>query len=271
MNSQRGFFGQPSQPRTSAIPAHAIYVPAGKAREYAAYAVNLYRGCAHGCLYCYAPSACQRPRAEFHAHPAPRPGIIDALRRDLRDGPPAEEILLCFTSDPYQPIEERHEVTRRALELLAEAGAEFTVLTKAGTLAQRDFDVLEKARARFGVSLCWTDDAERAKWEPGAATVAERIANLRAAKAAGIPTWVSVEPIFDLRQAAGCIAALHDCVDFWKIGKLNHRPEAAKIDWRAVCVELTGLLDSLHANYYVKNDLRKFAPMLDRQRTGGIH
>jgi len=61
----------------------AIYRPSGRALEYAPLAANLYRGCNHGCLYCYAPRALKTGREEFHANPQPREGILDALRKDV--------------------------------------------------------------------------------------------------------------------------------------------------------------------------------------------
>lgn len=63
----------------------AIYEPRGKAREYAALALNLYRGCAHNCAYCYAPSATYATREAF-AQAQPRPGIIPALQKQLASG-----------------------------------------------------------------------------------------------------------------------------------------------------------------------------------------
>ena len=78
-----------------------IYEPKGKAREYSPLACNLYKGCAHGCIYCYAPSATYTDRKTFSDNPQPRKNILQQLEKDAskftRD---PRSILLCFTCDP---------------------------------------------------------------------------------------------------------------------------------------------------------------------------
>ena len=97
----------------------AIYEPRGKAREYSPLACNLYKGCSHGCVYCYAPSATYTDKEKFHSEVCPRNGILNAVEKDAAslEGD-KRDILLCFTTDPYQPIEEKMKVTRQASRLL---------------------------------------------------------------------------------------------------------------------------------------------------------
>ena len=90
----------------------AIYEPKGAAREYAPLACNLYRGCVHGCKYCYVPGVLRMSKAEFHAESRTRPGILEALERDAKqlEGDP-RPVFLCFTCAPWQhnaasPIEQ---------------------------------------------------------------------------------------------------------------------------------------------------------------------
>lgn len=78
-----------------------IYEPRGRAREYGELAVNIYTGCNHGCSYCYAPAVLHRGREKF-AEVQPRPGIVEAVRRQLeREKKTGRTIFLCFTCDPY--------------------------------------------------------------------------------------------------------------------------------------------------------------------------
>lgn len=120
----------------------AIYEPRGMAREYAALACNLYCGCSHGCLYCYAPSCLQRKREVFHSEVSPRVGVIEALRKDAAGHAGTyERVLLSFTSDPYQPAQNELGLTREALEVLVEHRVPFQVLTKG-------------ACGRFAISTC---------------------------------------------------------------------------------------------------------------------
>jgi len=210
----------------------AIYEPRGAAREYAPLACNLYRGCVHGCRYCYAPATLRMSREEFHAATSARPGILDALEKDARKlAGCSEYVLLCFTSDPYPPPPYDSTTTREALEILATQDLPVEVLTKAGLRAARDFDLLSSMRGAFGTTLLFTSDRDRAQWEPNAAPVEDRIAAIREAHGLGIPTWISVEPIINPRQAVELIETLSEVVDEWRIGKLNHHPLAATIDW----------------------------------------
>lgn len=241
----------------------AIYRPSGRALEYAPLAANLYRGCNHGCLYCYAPRALKTGRDEFHASPKPREGIICALRSDVEklagkpcsackgdgcgdaedmgipcgrcDGTGKElvgPVLLCFSCDPYQKIEREHRLTRQAIEILGEAGIAIRILTKAPSLAiERDLDLLTKYDVEFGISAAFgldLDDGVRRFWEPGAESIAGRFADLAYAHKNGVKTWVSMEPVI---HPAGCchlIESYAGSVDFWRVGKLNHEMEALR-------------------------------------------
>lgn len=168
-------------------------------------------------------------------------------------------VLLCFTSDPYQPCEEEHRLTREAICILSYAGLEVRVLTKNPTLAiTSDLDVLRAANVEFGVSLAWTSDEDRVKWEPHAGTVAERMDALAIAHENGLRTWVSIEPVIDPAQALDVL--LLDTVDVFKIGKLNHdKVREAQIDWRAFLVDVLTRLEGRSCGYYIKNDIWAWA------------
>lgn len=233
-----------------------IYEPKGAAREYAALAVNLALTCPHGCRYCYAPSTLRKTTAEFHVATWPRDGVLDKLRRDadtLKARGCTDEILLCFLCDPYAPGLER--TTTSALHILAAAGLNATVLTKGGMRARHDFPILREAGFRFGTSLSWATDRDRAAWEPFAASVQSRIDALTRAHNVGIKTWVSMEPVIDPEQACALVPLLDDVVDEWKIGKWNHDARAAAIDWPAFRRAIVAELKSVGASYYLKRDL----------------
>ncbi len=235
----------------------AIYEPKGAAAEYARLACNLYRGCAHGCTYCYAPSCLRMDRAEFHASPEPRPGILDALAKDAKRlaGDP-RPILLCFTTDPYQPIEAEYRVTRQALRILAENRLRVKVLTKNPILALEDFPTMHSMGAAFGVSLVWADDSRRAKYEPNAGTVKDRIDMLAEARARGVVTWVSMEPVIEPEQALAVLWELAGNVGSIKIGKINHNASLEYgVDWRDFTINAAAVCVSRDQPYYIKDDL----------------
>lgn len=236
-----------------------IYEPRGKAREYAPLATNLYSGCGHRCVYCYAPASIRSPREKFYA-PLPRNNIIDRIRLDtirLQKENNAGPVLLCFTCDPYQPIEEQHQLTRKAIRILHTHDLNVMILTKGGRRAERDFDLLTGCDW-FGVTLTNLDNTLSLKWEPGAALPEERIDSLYQAHENGIKTWVSLEPVLYPETTLEIIRKTYKFVDKFKVGTLNYHPHARSTDWHRFAVDVNSLLLELDANYYLKEDLRKW-------------
>lgn len=238
-----------------------IYEPQGRAREYASLAANLYSGCSHACLYCYAPLALKRNREDFHAKPEVRKNILHQLELDCKrvkaQGRDGAQVLLCFTCDPYQQLEVDLKITRDAIKVLHQYGLSAQILTKGGTRASRDFDLLTDKDA-FATTMTFLDDERSLKWEQRAALPADRIEAIRQAKNKGIPTWVSLEPVIDPNSALDIIRQTHEFVDLFKVGPLNYRPEAKEVDWRKFGFEVIELLDKLGKKYYIKQDLKKY-------------
>jgi DNA repair photolyase len=244
------------------IKTQVIYEPSGKAREYNPLACNLYSGCSHGCVYCYAPDATHQDRKRFYSEVKPRVGILEKLQIDadklrfawLR---PEDPILLCFTCDPYQPIDNRLQITRQAIQILKADGLNVKILTKGGFFAERDFDLLGDGDW-FGVTLTCDNAVDSVKWEPIAALPSERIASLRHAHERGLKTWVSLEPVLYPDQVMHLIDMTHDFVDQYKVGVLNYHPRAKEIDWPKFGRDAVAKLESVKATYYLKNDLKKY-------------
>jgi len=230
----------------------AIYEPKGKAREYCERAVNLYRGCAHGCSYCYAPGALRMQRSEFTLAKA-RPGVLDAIRREAPKHA-GREVLLCFTTDPYQGD---HPVTRDAIKALHEGGCYVNVLTKAGTKCIADLD-LYGPKDKLGVTLTFQDPTDSVFWEPYAASPIDRMRALQNAHARGIYTWASFEPVIDPHQSLLLMRACIDFVDYFKIGKWNHDKRANEIDWHGFVHDAIDIMESNHCEYMIKEDLKKY-------------
>jgi len=176
--------------------------------------------------------------------------------------------LLCFTSDPYQPAEEEYGLTRQAIEVLIEHDIPFQVLTKGGLRATRDFDLLQTSGGWFATSLVFLDDADRAYWEPRAASVQSRVDAIQQAHDLAIRTWGSVEPVIDPCQALNLIRELTPIVDGWKVGRLNHHPLAKSIDWRAFATELVEVLEVAGRECQVKHSLQPYPSGSNRQGVG---
>ncbi len=236
-----------------------IYEPKGKAREYAPLALNLYRGCAHGCKYCYAPRVLKADRIDFHS-PAlvrPRPILRDLEREAAKLAGDEREILLSFTSDPYQPIETDIGITRAALKILMSNNLTVTILTKGGSWGlTRDVELLTRNPANaWSVTLTFDDPLPSRAWEPYAALPNNRIESLRLAKRAGLKTWVSFEPVIDPEAVYRLLDRTHEFVDLYKVGKLNYHPLADQIDWRRFRGEIEERLTKLGKPYYLKKGL----------------
>jgi hypothetical protein len=139
----------------------AIYEPKGKAREYSPLALNLYEGCGHGCVYCYARMIRRQSYGVF-TNATPRKDIFKKLNDDLQKWKGRKDIImLCFMCDPYQPIDIDLKFTRRAILALNRYGFPVQILTKGGMRATRDFDILaQNPSNKFAVTLTTDDPTE---------------------------------------------------------------------------------------------------------------
>ena len=245
---------------------NVIYEPKGRAREYAPLACNLYMGCTHGCKYCYAPACMHKKPDEWHTAARARgENVLALFERDCARlakecaDDATRRVLFCFLSDPYQPLEGELHLTRRGIETAARHGIKIDILTKGDSaLIEQDLPLMLKAQTHLGITLSFINDASRREWEPMASTVQSRLNILRKAHEMGIYTWVSMEPVIIPQEALEVIRLVHDYVDFWKVGKLNHNKEVERnIDWPKFRDDATALLESFGSEYYIKEDLKR--------------
>ena len=196
-------------------------------------------------------------RDVFTSQATVRKDVLKHLEKDaIKHTGDDREILLSFTSDPYQPLEEEENITRRAIEILISNDLQFTLLTKGGTRATRDFDLLKNYdKCSFGTTLVFTKQPDADKWEIYCANIADRINAITTAKENGIRTWISLEPVIFHDQAIDIINELHSVVDHWKVGKLNYHLPGIPVNWVKFREEVTALLDSVGADYYIKKSL----------------
>ena len=237
-----------------------IYETHGRAREYFELAANLYLGCGHACPYCYGPDVLHMTPAAFFKDPRPRKNVIEYLTQDaavLAGQGERRPILLCFVTDPYQPLDVKLQITRQAIEVLKGKGLSVAILTKGGRRATRDLDLLGPGD-QFGTTLTFIVEEERKQFEPGAAPFLERIESLAAAKERGVRTFVSLEPIFDYETAVEIIEQYHTVVDFWKVGKLNYMAQAKEINWPVAAEKIIAALKKVKASFYIKKDLAQY-------------
>ncbi len=165
--------------------------------------VNPYRGCEHGCVYCFArPTHAQlglSPGLDFETRLTAKPDAPRLLEAALRKpGYRVAPIALGTNTDPYQPVERRWRVMRGILEVLSQYRHPVTITTK-GALVTRDLDILgEMGRAglaRVQVSLTSLDPRLSRAMEPRAASPGRRLAAIRALAGAGVPVGINVAPV----------------------------------------------------------------------------
>ena len=165
--------------------------------------INPYRGCEHGCIYCYArPSHCYLGHSaglDFETQLYAKPDAAVLLEKELaaRGYQPAT-MALGTNTDPYQPIERERRITRSVLEVLERTGHPVGIVTKSA-LVVRDIDILrrmaERGLAKVALSVTTLDRHLARRMEPRASTPSRRLDALRQLKEAGIPTGVMVAPI----------------------------------------------------------------------------
>jgi DNA repair photolyase len=229
-------------PRVRAVAVDRLLEPGGTAAV-PFYTCSPYVGCLIGCRFCYAQSRLGEVRALLGRPPALWGTWVDVrvdapavLAAELRALPPAPIKFCPIVSDPYHAIEARTRLTRACLETIAAAPSPppVLVLTRA-PLILRDLDVLAGLPAWVGVSLPTIDDDVRAHFEPRAATVAERLAILAAARAAGLRTFAVVQPMLpgSIERLADALAAVAHSVSLDVLrgeesaGPLFDRPDVA--------------------------------------------
>jgi len=165
--------------------------------------INPYRGCEHGCIYCYArPSHAflnLSPGLDFETKLIARPGIAAVLERELaaKAYQPAP-IALGTNTDPYQPCDRDHQLMRQILQVLADCDHPVAITTK-GSLIERDLDLLgpmaAKGLVRVGISFASLDAGLARQLEPRAPAPARRLQMVRRLSDAGISVRLMLAPV----------------------------------------------------------------------------
>jgi DNA repair photolyase len=217
--------------------------------------INPYRGCEHGCIYCYArpshnylgySSGLDFETEIFHKPDAPEILLKELAAKNYKPQP----ITLGSNTDCYQPVEREAKLTRRIIEILAAHNHPLVIITKSGLVA-RDIDLLapmaEKNLARVNVSLTTLDPDLARAMEPRAAAPYKRLATMRALSKAGIPVAVMTAPLIpglndmeldhllEAAHQAGArdahytlVRLAYDLKDLFRDWLETHRPDRAK-------------------------------------------
>ena len=238
-------------------------------------AINPYRGCEHGCAYCYArPSHAYLDLSsglDFETRLTAKVGLAEVLRKELaRPGYRPSPINLGSNTDPYQPIERQWGLSREILQLLVECRHPCTIVTK-NAMVERDLDLLLQLAAfdglRVFISVNTLDNRLAARLEPRASAPHRRIQAIGKLANAGIPVGVLVSPIIPavndrdieaiIEQAAAAgadsagystIRLPHELKDLFREWLARHYPQRAS--------HVMSLIQQLHAGRDYDSDFR---------------
>lgn len=167
------------------------------------WSINPYRGCEHGCIYCYARPTHSylnlSPGLDFETRLVAKVNAAALLRRELaREGHEPSPINIGSATDAYQPVEREWRITRGVLEVLHACQHPYTIVTKSSGV-ERDLDILSVAGARrqayVMVSVTTLDSGLSRRLEPRAAAPLRRLQTVRRLAQAGVPVGVNVAPI----------------------------------------------------------------------------
>lgn len=178
------------------------------------YVINVYTGCQHGCVYCYAHFM-----KRFTGHREPWGQFVDVkinaaelLEKEIKRKTPGK-VWVSGVCDPYQPLEGRYRLTRQCLEILLRHGWPVVIQTRS-PLVLRDLDLLRDAPGvEVGFSMPTADDAVRRIFEPSAPPIGARLGALEALHQAGVRTFAMIAPMLPgAEDLAGALAGKVDTV-----------------------------------------------------------
>lgn len=206
------------------------------------YTINPYVGCQHACSFCYA-----RFMKRFSGHKEAWGNFIDVkinaadlLLSEIKKKKKGK-VWISGICDPYQPIEAKHKITRKCMEILADNNWPIVIQTRS-PLVLRDLDILKEADSiEVGLSITTANDEIRKIFEPNAPPIFERLRTIEELHRSGIKTYVMIAPI--LPEAENLVNDLKGRIDYLIIDRMNYH----YADW---VYAKYGLTDKNSDNYF---------------------
>jgi DNA repair photolyase len=209
------------------------------------YSLNPYRGCLHGCSYCYARPSHQylglSAGLDFETTIFVKRRAADLFRDWLaRPAYRCEHVMLSGVTDPYQPIERKLQLTRQCLEVAAEARQPLSLITK-NALITRDLDLLSELAGqelcRVAISLSTLDQSLTKELEPACSAPAARLEAIRALSSAGVPVLVMLGPLIPGLTDSGLVDVMKAAAEAgaraasYILLRLPNEVEPVFLDW----------------------------------------
>ncbi len=193
------------------------------------YCINPYIGCSHACTYCYA-SFMKR----FTGHSEPWGRFVDAkingpevLHRQAKRAK-GGQVMISSVTDPYQPAEEKYQLTRQCLEVLLPHQFSVGILTKS-PLVLRDLDLLKKLKdIEVGFTITTNDDEIRKIFEPNAPPIEARVQALKTLYRSGIKTYAFIGPLLPMNPEA-LLERIRPYVHYFYVDRMNYVSKTGKI------------------------------------------
>jgi len=161
------------------------------------WSLNPYMGCSHDCAYCYVPDVAHVERPKWGTYVVVKRNLPTLLAKELHTREP-REVFLSSATDPYQPVEGTHLITKRCVELLQRADWPLLVLTR-NPLVRRDANLFKAfSECSVGMSVPTLDDEMRRLIEPGAPSIEARLRTLRQLADEGLATFANICPAYPL-------------------------------------------------------------------------
>jgi DNA repair photolyase len=185
------------------------------------YTINPYVGCEHGCTYCYARvmKRFTGHREEWGCFVDVKMNAADLLKSEIKKKR-VGKVWISGMCDPYQPIEEKYQLTKRCLEILVTHSWPVTIQTKSH-LVLRDLPMLKEFnKIEVGITISTADDGIRKIFEPCASSVSQRIETIEKLHSSGVTVFAMIAPI--LPKVEGLVALLDKKVDYVLIDKMNY-------------------------------------------------
>jgi DNA repair photolyase len=245
------------------------------------YGISPYTACQHGCLYCDGRAEKYFVQGEFEKDIIIRKNIPQLLKKELPKI--REKGFLCIgsgVSDPYQPVEQYEQITRECAAILSEFDLPVVVMTKSA-LVQRDLDlwtkVNEKSRFLLMMSLTFCDDSLRARFEPCASSIEDRLQTLDMFKKAGCATGVLAMPLLPFiseTEENMCLLSnnvKNVNVDFMMPGGLTLRPGIQKDTFMKTIQDFYPNLQSTYEQIYSENRASGVPSFDSRDKTSHLY
>jgi DNA repair photolyase len=239
-----------------------IYKSTGAAGEYAEYSYNPFKGCDHGCKYCYVPKI-MRKNDYIHSdvYVKDKEELIKMTKKAVKGYEYSKTpVFMSFTTDPYQ--QSTRGMMRPILQVFLDNHIPVMLLTKGPSLMLEDMDIIKQfgPNIQVGCSLTFISNDQSKIWEPNGDLPKVRFDVLKQFHDAGVKTWASMEPVIDPAASLAIMELVHEYVDVFKVGKVNHAKSIEqKVNWTEFLNLAVFTLNKNGNEYYIKDDLYAYA------------